>query len=109
MFGLSILFYDKGIPMNIDFSGFDESAVTILKELAKHFPKAIEIGFNDLFPEFEDDNEKRSAHIGVLALLRYEKYIAHEIGSSSSFIITKAGLMLFDQDVSERLKGMLND
>ena len=109
MFGLSILFYDKRIPMSIDFSEFDESAVTILKQLATHFPKATEVGFNDLFPEFEDNNEKRSAHIGVLAFLRHENLIAHEIGSSSSFIITRTGLALFNQDIFKHLKSKLND
>lgn len=95
--------------MSIDFSEFNQSAVTVLKQLARHFPKATEVGFNDLFPEYEDDNEKRTAHIGVLAFLRHENLIAHEMGSSSSFIITQKGLALFNEDIFAHLKAQLND
>lgn len=95
--------------MSVDFRQFDESAVVILKELAKHFPVATEIGFSDIFPDYEGDIQKRSAHIGVLAFLRHENLIAHEVGSSSSFIITRTGLALFNEDIFKHLKSKLNE
>ena len=63
--------------MSVNFDQFDESAVVILKELVKHFPKATEIGFNDLFPEYEGVINKRTSHIGVLGVLRHELYLIH--------------------------------
>jgi len=98
-----------GIKMSVNFEQFDDSAIVILKELAKHFPRATEVGFNDLFPEFDGDIEKRSSHIGVLAFLRHENLIAHEVGSSSSFIITRTGLALFNEDIFKHLKSKLNE
>ncbi len=93
--------------MSVNFEQFDESAVLILKKLAENFPRATEVGFNDLFPQFEGDIEKRSSHIGVLAFLRHENLIAHEVGSSAAFIITYAGLSLFNEDIFKHLKGKL--
>lgn len=95
--------------MSVNFEQFDESAVVILQELVKHFPRATEIGFNDLSPQYEGDIEKRSSHIGVLAFLRHENLIAHEVGSSSSFIITRTGLALFNEDIFKHLKDKLNE
>jgi len=95
--------------MSVDFSQFDKSAVVVLKALTKQFPSPTEIGFHDLFPEDEIDNEKRTAHIGVLAFLRHEDLISHEVGSASSFIITRKGLALFDADIFKHLKGKLNE
>jgi len=95
--------------MSVDFSQFDKSAVVVLKALTKKFPSPTEIGFHDLFPEDEIDNEKRTAHIGVLAFLRHEDLISHEVGSASSFIITRKGLALFDADIFKHLKGKLNE
>lgn len=90
--------------MSISLTKFDQSAIVILKKLAKHFPIAMEVGFDELFPEFEGDNQKRAAHIGVLAFLRHENFITHEMSSTASFIITRAGLDLFEYDIVEHLK-----
>lgn len=94
--------------MSVNLNAFDESAVAVLKILAEHFPKPKEVGFNDIFPDGETDIEKRSAHIGTLAFLRHENLIAHEVGSASSFIITRTGLALFNEDIFKHLKGKLN-
>jgi len=95
--------------MSVDFSQFDESAVVILKILAGQFPSPTEIGFHDVFPEDDVDNVKRAAHIGVLAFLRHEDLISHEVGSASSFIITRKGLALFNEDIFKHLKNKLNE
>ena len=95
--------------MSVDFTQFDESAVVILKVLAQHFPMPTEIGFNDVFPDAEIDANKRAAHIGTLAFLRHEDIIAHEVGSASSFILTQAGLALFNEDIFKHLAEQLND
>jgi hypothetical protein len=95
--------------MNVDFSQFDKSAVVVLKALVKQFPSPTEVGFNDIFPEDEIDTDKRAAHIGVLAFLRHEDLISHEVGSASSFIITRKGLALFDADIFKHLKSKLNE
>ena len=95
--------------MSVNFSAFDESAIRVLRILAEHFPKPKEVGFNDVFPNEESDTEKRAAHIGTLAFLRHENLIAHEVVSASSFIITRTGLALFDEDIFKHLKRLLND
>ena len=95
--------------MSVNFNQFDESAVAILKLLAKHFPTPTETGFNDVFPDDDSDASKRAAHIGTLAFLRHEDLIAHEVGSASSFIITRKGLALFNDDIFKHLKSLLND
>ncbi|ALO35836.1 hypothetical protein CMT41_14740 [Colwellia sp. MT41] len=95
--------------MNVSFIQFDESAVVILNVLAQHFPTPTEIGFNDIFPDIESDVDKRSAHIGTLAFLRHEDVIAHDVGSASSFILTRKGLALFNEDIFKHLKEQLND
>jgi len=94
--------------MSVNFSQFDESAVSILKLLAKHFPTPTEIGFNDVFPNSETETDKRAAHIGTLAFLRHEDLIAHDVGSASSFILTRKGLGLFDEDIFQHIKDLLN-
>lgn len=94
--------------MSINFSHFDESSVMILKLLSKHFPTPTEIGFNDVFVDAETDIDKRAAHIGTLAFLRHEDLIAHDVGSASSFILTRKGLALFNEDIIKRLKEGLN-
>lgn len=94
--------------MSVNFAQFDESAVVILKVLVQHFPAPTEIGFNDVFPGLEADADKRSVHIGTLAFLRHEDLIAHEVGSASSFIITRKGLSLFNEDIFKHLKSLLN-
>ena len=93
--------------MSINFSHFDESSVMILKLLSQHFPTPTEIGFNDVFVDSEADIEKRAAHIGTLAFLRHEDLIAHDVGSASSFILTRKGLSLFNEDIIKRLKDQL--
>ena len=93
--------------MDVDLTQFDDSALTILKTLAKQFPMPAEVGYHDLFPEEEGDSDKRKAHIGVLAFLRHENLIAHETGSVSSFIITRIGLALFNQDILKHLQQQL--
>ena len=95
--------------MSVNFTQFDESAVVTLKLLAQYFPTPTEVGFNDVFPELENDSDKRAAHIGSLAFLRHEDFIAHEVGSASSFIITRKGLSLFDEDIIQHLNNLLND
>jgi len=95
--------------MSVSFVQFDESAVLILKALAQQFPMPTEVGFNDVFPDLESDVNKRTAHIGTLAFLRHEDLIAHEVGSASSFIITRKGLALFNVDIFKHLNGLLND
>ena len=95
--------------MSVNFSAFDESAIRVLRILVEHFPQPKEVGFNDVFPNEESDTEKRGAHIGTLAFLRHENLIAHEVGSASSFIITRTGLALFDEDIFKHLKRLLND
>lgn len=95
--------------MSVSFAQFDESAVAILKVLAQHFPMPTEIGFNDVFPEGENDADKRSVHIGTIAFLRHEDLIAHDVGSASSFILTRKGLALFDQDIYKHIKTGLNN
>ena len=95
--------------MSVSFTQFDKSAVVILKVLAQHFPTPTEIGFNDICPESEGDVHKRAAHIGTLAFLRHEDIIAHEVGSASSFILTQAGLALFNEDIFKHLTEQLND
>ena len=95
--------------MSVDFTQFDESAVVILKVLAQHFPTPTEIGFNDVFPDSEADVHKRAAYIGTLAFLRHEDIIAHEVGSASSFILTQAGLALFNEDIFKHLAEQIND
>ncbi len=92
--------------MSVNFSQFDESSVIILKLLAQNFPTPTEIGFNDVFPNSETD--KRAAHIGTLAFLRHEDLIAHEVGSASSFILTRKGLGLFDEDIFQHIKDQLH-
>lgn len=95
--------------MSVNFSQFDESSIVILKRLAQNFPAPTEIGFNDVFPDSETETEKRAAYIGTLAFLRHEDLIAHDIGSASSFILTRKGLALFNEDVFKRLTGLLNN
>jgi len=95
--------------MSVNFSQFDKSAIAVLKTLIQRFPSPTEVGFHDIFPEDEIDNEKRTAHIGVLAFLRHEDLISHEVGSASSFIITRKGLALFDVDIFKHLKSKLNE
>lgn len=95
--------------MSVDFKQFDELAIVILKKLANEFPSATEIGFHDIFPDEDDNTEKRAAHIGVLTFLRHEQFIAHDTGSVSSFIITRDGLSLFGHDIVEHLKAKLSD
>lgn len=99
---------NKGNNMSVSFGQFDESAVAILKILAQHFPMPTEIGFNDVFPDVESDANKRNVHIGTLAFLRHEDLIAHEVGSASSFILTRKGLSLFDEDIVKHLKDLLH-
>ncbi len=94
--------------MSVNFSQFDESSVLILKLLAQSFPTPTEIGFNDMFPNAETKTETRAAHIGTLAFLRHEDLIAHDVGSASSFILTRKGLGLFDQDIFQHIKDQLN-
>ncbi|KGJ90677.1 hypothetical protein [Colwellia psychrerythraea] len=94
--------------MSVSFDQFDESAVVILKVLAEHFPMPTEIGFNDVFPELDGDVRKRAVHIGTLAFLRHEDLIAHDVGSASSFIITRKGLALFNEDIFKHIKNLLN-
>ncbi|MCJ8295085.1 MAG: hypothetical protein MJK15_11810 [Colwellia sp.] len=93
--------------MSVSFTQFDESAVVILKLLAQYFPTPTEIGFNDVFPDAEIDANKRAAHIGTLAFLRHEDIIAHEVGSASSFILTRKGLALFNEDIFKHLNALL--
>jgi hypothetical protein len=81
----------------------------ILKLLSKHFPTPTEIGFNDVFVDAETDIDKRAAHIGTLAFLRHEDLIAHDVGSASSFILTRKGLALFNEDIIKRLKDHLKN
>tara|TARA_R100001377_G_scaffold61644_1_gene37604 strand:- start:111 stop:374 length:264 start_codon:yes stop_codon:yes gene_type:complete len=81
----------------------------ILKLLSKHFPTPTEIGFNDVFVDAETDIDKRAAHIGTLAFLRHEDLIAHDVGSASSFILTRKGLALFNEDIIKRLKDQLKN
>ena len=95
--------------MSVNFNSFDASATLVLKTLAEHFPQPKEVGFNDVFPSEASDAEKRATHIGTLAFLRHENLIAHEVGSASSFIITRTGLALFDEDIFKHLKRLLND
>ena len=95
--------------MGINFLQFDQSAAITLKLLAKHFPTPTEIGFNDVFPDEKASAEKRSLHIGTLAFLRHEDFIAHEVGSASSFILTAKGLSLFNENTVEHLKILLNE
>jgi len=95
--------------MSVDFSQFDELAVVILKILARQFPSPTEIGFHDVFPEDDVDHVKRAAHIGALAFLRHEDLISHEVVSASSFIITRKGLALFNEDIFKHLKNKLNE
>ncbi|PKG83731.1 hypothetical protein CXF85_09490 [Colwellia sp. 75C3] len=94
--------------MGVNFSQFDESSVVILKRLALHFPSPTEIGFNDVFPESEAEIDKRAAHIGTLAFLRHEDLIAHDVGSASSFILTRKGIALFNEDIFQHIKNQLN-
>jgi hypothetical protein len=94
--------------MSVNFSQFNESSVSILKLLAQNFPTPTEIGFNDVFPNSETEIDKRAAHIGTLAFLRHEDLIAHEVGSASSFILTRKGLGLFDEDIFQHIKDQLN-
>jgi hypothetical protein len=94
--------------MSINFSQFDESSVVILKILAQHFPSPTEIGFNDIFPDSGTATDKRAAHLGTLAFLRHEDLIAHDIGSASSFILTRKGLALFNKDIFKHLTNLLN-
>lgn len=95
--------------MTINFSQFDQSAVIILKRIAENFPAPTEIGFNDLFSDEEASMERRTAHIGTLAFLRHEDFIAHDVGSSVSFILTAKGLSLFNENTIEHLKILLNE
>ena len=95
--------------MTINFSLFDQSAVIILKRIAQRFPTPTEVGFNDVFPNEEASVEKSTAHIGTLAFLRHEDFIAHEVGSSASFILTGKGLSLFNENTVEHLKILLNE
>ncbi|HCM46819.1 MAG TPA: hypothetical protein DIS98_04715 [Colwellia sp.] len=94
--------------MSVNFSQFDASSVIILKRLAQHFPSPTEIGFNDVFPDYGTETDKCTAHIGTIAFLRHEDLIAHDIGSVSSFILTKKGLALFDEDIFKHLTDLLN-
>ena len=94
--------------MSINFSQFDKSSVMILKILSQHFPSPTEIGFNDVFPDSGTDTEKRAAHIGTLAFLRHEDLIAHDIGSAASFILTRKGIALFNEDIFQHIKDQLN-
>ncbi|PKI12915.1 hypothetical protein [Colwellia sp. 12G3] len=94
--------------MGVNFSQFDESSVTILKLLAQHFPTPTEIGFNDVFPDAVIETDKRAAHIGTLAFLRHEDLIAHDVGSASSFILTRKGLALFNEDIFKHITDLLN-
>lgn len=93
--------------MELNLTKFDPSAALILTTLAAHFPKACQIGFADLFPEEQADISKREAHIGVIALLKHENYITHEIGSAAAFILTRDGLALFGMDIEQHLKAQL--
>ncbi len=95
--------------MNINFVEFDNSALAILNTLIEVFPKPAQIGFADLFPEEQLDVTKREEHIGVIAFLRHENYIAHETGSASSFILTSHGLALFGRDINNHLRAKLNE
>ena len=95
--------------MAINLEKFDDSAILILSTLAKEFPVPTQIGFSDLFGSDQDNIDKRAAHIGVIAFLRHENFIAHETGSASSFIITRDGLALFGEDIHDHLKIKLND
>ncbi len=95
--------------MTINFTQFDQASKAILTALAKHFPTPTEVGFHDLFPESENDINQRQAHVGCLAFLRHEDYIAHDIGSASSFILTEKGLSLFEQNVVAHIKQSLNN
>ncbi len=95
--------------MNINFVEFDQSALTILNILLAEFPKPAQIGFADLFPQEQLDLDKREAHIGVIAFLRHENYIAHETGSASSFILTSQGLALYGRDIHNHLRAKLNE
>lgn len=90
--------------MNINLEKFDLSALVILKLLADSFPMPVQIGFNELFPADQDDMAKRETHIGAIAFLRHENFIAHEASSTSSFIITRHGLALFGEDIFQHLK-----
>ena len=94
--------------MSVNFLQFDESSVIILKLLAQNFPTPTEIGFNDVFVNSEADSGKRAAHIGTLAFLRHEDLIAHDVGSASSFILTRKGLALFNEDIIKHIKDQLN-
>ncbi len=95
--------------MNINLVEFDNSALSILNTLVEDFPRPVQIGFADLFPEEQLDAKKRESHIGVIAFLRHENYIAHETGSASSFILTSAGLALFGRDINNHLRVKLNE
>ncbi len=94
--------------MTMNLEKFDDSAVLILSTLAKEFPAPTQIGFSDLFGTEHDDIDKRATHIGVIAFLKHENFIAHETGSASSFIITRDGLALFGEDIVRHLKIKLN-
>jgi predicted GH43/DUF377 family glycosyl hydrolase len=95
--------------MTIDFTPFDQASVAILSILAQHFPTPTEVGFHDLFPESENDITQQQAHVGTLAFLRHEDFIAHDIGSASSFILTEKGLLLFNQNMTSRITTLLNN
>jgi hypothetical protein len=95
--------------MTISFTQFYQASVAILTNLAQNFPTPTEVGFHDLFPESENDISQRQAHVGSLAFLRHEDFIAHDIGSASSFILTQKGLSLFNQDITEHIKNLLSN
>lgn len=95
--------------MSINFSHFDQSAIQILKRLAANFPTSTEISFHDIFPGEDATNEKQEAHISTIAFLRHEDFISHEMSSVSSFILTKRGLELFNENIIEHLKIALNE
>ncbi len=90
--------------MSVNFSQFDESSVVILKLLAQHFLTPTEIGFNDVFPGSDTETDKHAAHIGTLAFLRHKDFIAHNVGNASSFILTRKGLALFNEDIFKHIK-----
>lgn len=93
--------------MDVQFQKFDISAVKILTSLMENFPASTKIGYADLYPDEQDNSEKREAHIGVIAFLRHENLIAHEMGSASSFILTSNGLTLFGREVKNHLASLL--
>ncbi|MBU2869765.1 hypothetical protein [Colwellia sp. E2M01] len=94
--------------MSINFTHFDESSAKILTLLAQNFPKPTEVGFQNLYPDDEGDENKRAIHIGTLAFLRHDDFIAHEVGSAASFILTAKGLELFNENISEHIQMRLN-